>query len=151
MNMENYTLVRRIPKISEYRSLCESVGWGQVMNFDAAIHGLQKSTAGVVVLNEESKAIGMGRIVGDGAIYFYIQDIVVAPEYQKNGIGTCILNALLEYIKNEAPEKSFIGLFSVPEAVDFYKKFTIEKRDLIGLFTVKEIIIADISKHLHSD
>ena len=115
------------------------------MNFDAAIHGLQKATAGVVVFNEESKAIGMGRIIGDGAIYFYIQDIVVTPEYQKSGIGTCILNALFEYIKNEAPEKSFIGLFSAPEAVDFYRKFTLEKRELIGLFTVKEIIIADIS------
>ena len=145
MSIKNFTVARRVPKISEYRSLCESVGWGQVMNFDAAIRGLQKSTAGVVVHNNESKAIGMGRIVGDGAIYFYIQDIVVTPEYQKSGIGTCILNALLEYIKNEAPEKSFIGLFSVPEAVDFYKKFTIEKRDLIGLFTVKEIIIANIS------
>mgnify|MGYP001812137481 CR=1 FL=1 len=37
-------------------------------------------------------------------------------------------------------EKSFIGLFSVPEAIDFYRKFSIEKRDLVGLFTVKEII-----------
>ena len=142
MNMKNYTLTRRIPKISEYRSLCESVGWGQVMNFDAAIHGLQKSTTGVVVLNEESKAIGMGRIVGDGAIYFYIQDIVVAPDYQKRGIGTAILSSLFDYLKKNAPSKSFVGLFSTPHAVEFYKKFTLEKRDLVGLFTVKELIVS---------
>jgi len=111
MNTNNYTLARRITKISEYRSLCKSVGWGQVINFDAAKHGLQKSTTGVVILNKYSKAIGTGRIVGDGAIYFYIQDIVVAPEYQKRGIGTSILNALLEYIISEAPEKSFYWSF----------------------------------------
>ncbi len=140
--MGNFTIESRIPKISEYKSLCESVGWGQVMNFDAAITGLEHSTAGVIVFNEKSEAIGMGRIVGDGAIYFYIQDIVVAPGYQKKGIGTKILNTLIDYIKMEAPEKSFIGLFSVPEAIDFYRKFTLEQRDLTGLFTVKEIIVS---------
>ncbi len=138
--MVKHTVVNRIPTISEYKSLCESVGWGQSMNFDAAINGLEQSTTGVVAINEESEAIGMGRIVGDGAIYFYIQDIVVTPEYQRRGIGTAILNRLFDYINRKAPEKSFIGLFSVPDAVDFYKKFTLEKRDLIGLFTVKEII-----------
>lgn len=142
MNMKNYTLIRRIPKISEYRSLCDSVGWGQVMNFYAAINGLLKSTTGVVVLNDESKAIGMGRIVGDGAIYFYIQDIVVAPDYQKRGIGTAILSSLFDYLKENAPSKSFVGLFSTPHAVEFYKKFTLEKRDLVGLFTVKELIVS---------
>ena len=145
MSTNNYTVVSRVPNISEYKSLCQSVGWGEAINFAAAVNGLEQSTTGVVVLNEESKAIGMGRIVGDGAIYFYIQDIVVAPEYQKLGLGTAILHTLFEYIKAEAPEKAFIGLFSVPEAVDFYKKFTIEKRDLIGLFTVKEIITSVIS------
>ncbi len=145
--MKNYTVVNRIPTITEYTFLCESVGWGHVINFDAAIHGLEQSTTGVVVLNEESKAIGMGRIVGDGAIYFYIQDIVVTPEYQKRGIGTEILHTLFEYVKKEAPEKSFIGLFSVPNAIKFYKKFTLEQRDLIGLFTVKEIVTSSPSSH----
>jgi hypothetical protein len=26
-------------------------------------------------------------------------------------------------------------------AVEFYKKFTLEQRDLVGLFTVKELIV----------
>ena len=38
--------------------------------------------------------------------------------------------------------ESFIGLFSTPHAVEFYKKFTLEKRDLVGLFTVKELIVS---------
>lgn len=31
------------------------------------------------------KAIGMGRLVGDGAMYWYIQDMAVLPEYQGEG------------------------------------------------------------------
>ncbi|MCA9987136.1 MAG: GNAT family N-acetyltransferase, partial [Anaerolineales bacterium] len=80
-------------------------------------------------------------IVGDGAIYYYIQDIVVAPAYQKRGVGTAILTQLCDYIRREAPPQSFIGLFSVPDAINFYRKFTFEQRDLVGLFTVREIMV----------
>jgi hypothetical protein len=52
----------------------------------------------------------------------------------KNGI-------LLELPKLELEANVVtIRLFSVPDAVDFYKKFTLEKRDLVGLFTVKELV-----------
>lgn len=34
----------------------------------------------------EGKAVGMGRFVGDGAMYWYIQDMAVLPEYQGRGI-----------------------------------------------------------------
>lgn len=28
------------------------------------------------------KIVGMGRLIGDGAMYWYIQDVAVMPEYQ---------------------------------------------------------------------
>ena len=135
-----YTIERCVPSHQEYQDLCRSVGWGHIMNFEAAKEALPQSVTGVVVRDENGHAIAMGRIVGDGAIYFYIQDIVVAPEHQKSGLGTAVLTELFEYIKHTVPEKSFVGLFSVPDAVEFYKKFTLEKRDLVGLFTVKELV-----------
>ena len=52
---------------------------------------------------------------------------------------------LLQHIERTAPEKAFIGLFSVPDALGFYEKFTLEKRDLVGLFTVKEILASGLS------
>ena len=62
-----YSIEARIPEISEYRFLCESVGWGQIMNFNAAVIALERSITGAVVLDDNSEVIGMGRIVGDGA------------------------------------------------------------------------------------
>ena len=138
----NYKIKNRLPTASEYRNLCESVGWGNVINFDVAESALKNSVAGVVALNSDNQTIAMGRIVGDGAIYFYIQDIVVAPAYQKQGVGTAILSSIFAYLHKHAPPKSFVGLFSVPDAVSFYHKFTLERRDLVGLFTVKELIVA---------
>ena len=38
----------------------------------------------------DGKPVGMGRVVGDGAVISYIQDLVVIPEAQKHSIG-CLL------------------------------------------------------------
>ena len=52
----------------------------------------------------------MGRTVGDWAIYFYFQDIVVDLEYQKKqGIGKKIRNLLIEYLHIHARDKAFVG------------------------------------------
>lgn len=136
-----YKIENRLTTLAEYRQLCESVGWGDVMNLDVVESTLENSVTGFTVHLENGHVIAMGRIVGDGAIYFYIQDVVVAPDYQKRGIGAAILSSLFDYLKENAPSKSLIGLFSVPDAVEFYKKFTLEQRDLVGVFTVKELIV----------
>ena len=136
-----YDVEERLPTIQEFERLCRSVGWGEIMNFKAAGKGLPNSVYGVVALDSEREAVGMGRIVGDGALYYYIQDIAVHPDHQRKGLGTRILTALFAYLKEHASPRSFIALFSVPEAVDFYRRFTLEERDMIGLFTVKELIV----------
>ncbi|MGN0140876.1 MAG: GNAT family N-acetyltransferase [Roseburia sp.] len=81
-----------------YYSLRESVGWNN-WSKEQAEKALEKSYYSIVVL-DESKAIGMGRVVGDG-IYFTIVDIVVRPEYQGKKIGTFIIQSILTYIEND--------------------------------------------------
>ena len=34
--------------------------------------------------------VGMGRLVGDGAMYWYLQEIIILPQFQRKGIGTMI-------------------------------------------------------------
>jgi GNAT superfamily N-acetyltransferase len=141
-NGMKYQIHNRLPTLAEYHHLCESVGWGQIMNFDVAASALENSVTGFTVCLDNGDVIAMGRIVGDGAIYFYIQDVVVAPDYQGRGVGTAIIASLFAYLRENAPPKSFVGLFATPHAVEFYKKFTLEQRDLVGLFTVKELIVS---------
>lgn len=106
-----YRLIERAPTLAEYRALCEAVGWGNAINFAAAQQSLDRSLYHVVVAAQE-QMIGMGHIVGDGAIYFYLQDIAVLPAYQRRGIGRLIMDRLMGYLKQHAPDQAFVGLFA---------------------------------------
>ena len=70
------------------------------------------------------KVIGMGRLIGDGAMYWYLQDISILPEYQRKGIGKCIVNRLIEHIENTAIPNTCIeiGLSAVKGKEAFYEK-----------------------------
>jgi len=73
----------------------------------------------------DGKVIGMGRLVGDGAMYWYLQEIVVLPEYQGKGIGKSIVSRLIEHVKSTAIPGTCveIGLTAVKGRESFYEQF----------------------------
>ena len=81
----------------------------------------------IAVCNDE--VIGMGRLVGDGVMYWYLQEIIVLPEFQGKGIGTRIVDRLLEYIKDNTTPGTFvsIGLTAATGKDTFYEKFGFSK------------------------
>ena len=134
--LSSYQLVSRTPSIAEYFAISKAVGWQDAINYEAAAIALPNSIYSVVVEHKQ-QAIGMGRIVGDGAIFFYIQDIAVKPTYQGLGIGTAIMNHLVDYIGRTAPDKAFIGLFAAPNTHRFYEQFGfLSNLGLSGLYQV---------------
>ena len=131
-----YPLVERVPTLEEYRAICVAVGWGEVINFEAARTALPNSRYSVVAVHA-GQAVGMGRIVGDGAIFFYVQDVAVLPEHQGKGIGSRIMAQLMAYLKAHAPEKAFIGLFAAEGTLPFYERYGFRLYpDLTGIFQV---------------
>ncbi len=74
--------------------------------------------------------VGMGRLVGDGVMYWYIQNLIVLPKYQLKGVGTAIMNSLLSYIKNNSLKGSHItvGLMCSESVTSFYEKFSFQVR-----------------------
>lgn len=128
-------LYERLPTFDEYCALCVAVGWGQVINFAAAPQSLANSLYGVVALAGD-RPVGMGRLVGDGAIYFYVQDVAVDPLWREQGIGQQILQQLLTYVRHQAVGPVFVGLFATPLAKPLYERQGFAVRDMEGLFQV---------------
>lgn len=104
----------------EYYKLRESVGW---INFSRTQteKSLQNSLY-TVTAEENNQVVGMGRLIGDG-LYYMIVDIVVQPTYQQMGIGSKILNMLIEYVVNRTPDggRSSIQLIAEKGKETFYE------------------------------
>lgn len=72
--------------------------------------------------------VGMGRLVGDGAMYWYLQEIIVLPQFQRMGIGTMIVHHLVDYAKENSVTGKFItiGGVSAKGKEPFYEKMGFE-------------------------
>lgn len=104
----------------EFLALRQSVGWQgkeeQIAN--ALLHSLY-----VVQVCVNGETVGMGRLVGDGSIIVYLQDVVVAPKYQGMGLGRGIVELLLAYVRGITPPGNTIavGLMAAKGKESFYQ------------------------------
>jgi GNAT superfamily N-acetyltransferase len=125
---ENVRLVERLPTIAEYEALLRAVGWAKDMDPQAAQTALRNSLFAVVAL-EGDRPVGMARIVGDGTKAFYVQDVVVHPDRQRQGIGTVLMEAVMGYFQRATPAQSSIGLFTGRRLAGFYERHGFEGPD----------------------
>jgi len=119
--MKNYKYVNKLPAPNEYNTLRKNVGWGE-MPIDIVEKSFKKTLYGVSVYHND-EIIGSGRIVGDDGLCFYVQDIIVMKTYQSKGIGTKIVELLMEYIEKNGVYNSYVGLLAAKGLEKFYNKF----------------------------
>ena len=116
-------LERRPPTVAELRALNGAVGWTDLpRNDDAVARGLAASLFGVVLLSADCVVAGCARVVGDGGIYFYVQDLIVAPSLQGHGLGGLLLDEVLAYLEREAPAGATVGLMAAEGKAGFYAR-----------------------------
>ena len=56
---------------------------------------ISKSTA-YVTARDSGRLVGFGRLLSDGAVIAYINNMAVSPEFQQQGIGKAMLDRLIE-------------------------------------------------------
>ena len=130
--MVNYQIIEKLPTLEEYNQLRQSVGWG-IYERSVVLQALPDSLYFVCAVSD-GEIIGMARVVGDGGIAYYIQDVIVKPDYQRQGIGTQLMDKIMEYIRVHANNNSIIGLMAAKGKEPFYKRygFTIRPDDNLG-------------------
>jgi GNAT superfamily N-acetyltransferase len=124
----------RVPTRDEQRAVAAAVGWGDHFDWDTIAASLVSSLHGVVAL-DDGRAVGVGRVVGDGVRYFYVQDVMVRPEASEQGIASQIVERLLAWVRAQAPAEAVVGLFASPEAVGVYEQlgFVAADGDPLGM------------------
>lgn len=121
---DTYTLVERLPTPEEFQNLRDANDMAP-RSRAAVERGLPNSLYAVVLVHAPSgEPVGMGRIVGDDGTVFHVCDMAVHPAHQDRGLGTAIMNALLEYIEDTAPPRAYVNLMADVEG--FYERFGFE-------------------------
>ncbi len=81
--------------VDRYLALRAEVHWKELSRAQAEV--ALKNSICVITAYINETPVAMGRLVGDGAIICYVQDLIVLPDYQGNGIGSKVLLALRSY------------------------------------------------------
>lgn len=115
------TYIEKEISYADYVRLRESVNWNNF--FKEQTEKCLKNTLYSIEVIDDNTIIGMGRLIGDG-MYYMMVDIIVEPSYQGKGIGSNIVNKLIEYVHRETPVggRSSILLVAEKGKESFYKK-----------------------------
>lgn len=116
-----YTAHHQSPEVEDYRRLRRICGLTP-RTVTAAEAGLP-NTLFAVIIRHAGQTIGMGRIIGDGALFLHIVDIAVDPSHQGHGLGKAIMAALMAHIEANAPAEVHVSLMADGEAHRLYAQF----------------------------
>lgn len=130
--MEKCRIVEKLPSAEEYNWLRDLVGWRQYRL--EVIEKALPNTLYCVCAYWDMALVGMARVIGDGGMVYYIQDVIVIPGHQRQGIGTQMMDAIMAYIRRHASHNTIIGLMSAVGKEAFYQKygFTTRPTDRLG-------------------
>lgn len=127
MTTTDIRVVEQPPSADEFASLRSLISWRSPSL--PVIQQSLDSSLFWVSLYRDNELIGCGRIVGDGAMYFYIQDIIVHPKYQNCGLGTIIMISINQYIEQTCQPGATVGLLAAKGKEAFYEKYGFVGRD----------------------
>lgn len=118
-----------VPASRTVRRLREVAGLTPI-TAEAARRGLPNTIYGAYAVRSDrtetgvpdgSDVVGMGRLVGDDGCFYQVVDVAVVPEYQGRGIGTRIMERLMDWLEDNAPPSAYVSL--VADVQGFYERF----------------------------
>ncbi len=121
MDRDRIVWTARPPRAAEYNALREAVGWG-TMPLEVVRRSLRR-TMFAVSARAGGALVASGRVVGDGGLCFYVQDVMVRPDHQRRGLGTEVVQRLMAEIGGRAVRNTYVGLMAAKGLDAFYARF----------------------------
>ncbi|MBQ3156651.1 MAG: GNAT family N-acetyltransferase [Clostridia bacterium] len=118
----NYIIEDNQLRAEDFVRLFASAGWGELPCDLVQIVLLNSYATFSVVCGD--RVIAMARLLGDGAMSFFLKDFVVEPSFQGHGIGRSLLLHIEEYIHTRLQSgwEGYLQLVSAKGKEGFYQK-----------------------------
>ena len=121
-----YTFHEESPTAARYNELRDAVNWGTLP--EPVVAKAIGNSLFSVVAKSGDRVVGFARVIGDGGLCFYIQEIIVEPAHQRNGIATRFMELITEYLERTAVPRSYIGVFVGKGLESFYSRYGFWRR-----------------------
>lgn len=118
--IDGYELTPETPSPADYLRLRIVAGLTPKAEANA-LAGLPNTWFAVVV-RKDGQAVGMGRIIGDGGLFFQIVDMAVEPAHQGRGLGKAIMTALMDELRRRA-RGAYVSLIADGQANRLYAQY----------------------------
>ena len=86
--------------IDDVLHLYQAVGWTNYTNQLQMLAQALSHSLATYLARDGEKIVGLARLVGDGFSSVFVQDLIVLPSYQRQGIGSALMKEALEYYKD---------------------------------------------------
>ena len=125
-------------EIKEYKTynepeilhLYSSVGWTAYTGHPEVLRkGFENSMLTLAAYAGE-QLLGIIRTVGDGHTIVFVQDILVFPEHQRKGIGSALLQAILD--RYSYVRQIELATDNTPKTIAFYKSMGFSELSELG-------------------
>ncbi|CQH49088.1 GNAT family acetyltransferase [Halobacterium hubeiense] len=121
----SYELREELPTPERFRELRAAAGMAE-RSREGVERGLPNSVYGVTIVEQSSgETVGMARIVGDGGSVYHICDMAVHPDHQRQGLGSRMMDAIMRYVEENAPESAYVNLMA--DVDGFYEQWGFEE------------------------
>ena len=126
MKIKEYTEFKK----DEIWQLYTQVGWTAYTENMTALEQGYKNSLLVLAAYENEELLGIVRVVGDGATIILVQDILIYPQKQRQGIGTSLLKAVLERYADVRQIQLVTD--NTPKTVAFYQSLGFVELEKLG-------------------
>ena len=123
--------------IDEVLHLYQAVGWTNYTNQPQMLEQSLAHSLAIYVARDGEEIVGLVRLVGDGFSSVFIQDLIVLPSYQRQGIGSDLMKEALGDFKDAYQVQ--LATEQTEKTLEFYRSLgfeTLSTYDCTGMIWV---------------
>lgn len=91
---------QEIVKLEEVLHLYQAVGWTNYTHQPQMLEQALSHSLVICLALDGDAVVGLIRLVGDGFSSVFVQDLIVLPSYQRQGIGSSLMKEALKDYKD---------------------------------------------------
>ena len=117
--------------VADVMRLLKQTDWAKDRSREQVTASMRNARCYGIVQKKDGALVGFARVISDFSTIYYLCDIVIDAEHQRQGLGT----ALLTYIEEQPVYQDLLGILITRNAQELYTKFGYKALD--GWFMVK--------------